>query len=341
MHADYYALFGVARTATAEEIRAAYRRLAQRLHPDAGGDAGAEDRFKEITHAYQTLRNPSQRAIYDISLVERELDILDLESRSAGQWGPDVFTQDVVRGPVHRPAPAPGASWERDFGDGSTAAAEPSKGLFARLRRARGAPAAVEGVPLPGEDYELIAEISLEKVIHGGTVALSFTAPGPNGAWGRKREVEIRIPKLVPRGYRLTLKGASGEGVHGGPNGDLHVEVAYRPHPLFRLLTDTDIWFYLPITPWEAVLGAIVEMPTLEKPFRVHIPAGSTSGQTFRLKGRGLPDPERGRGDLLACLRMTTPPVPTEVEKNLYRQLLHASRFNPRVPLTDPTSGQL
>lgn len=332
MHADYYALLGVPRTATADEVKAAYRRLAQRLHPDVASDAGAEERFKEITRAYQTLRDRLRRAIYDISLVGRELYDTDQESESAGQWMPDVFTQDTVRGPANRPAPtlAPRASWEQDFGDGSTPDVELPKGLFARLRRGRSEPEAGEGVPHPGDDCELVAEISFEEAIRGGAVELSFTAPGRIGTRDRKREVKIRIPKLVQRGYQLTLKGAGGEGVHGGPNGDLHVKVAYRPHPLFRRLTDADIWFYLPIAPWEAVLGAIVEMPTLEKPFRVHIPAGSTAGQIFRLKGRGLPDAKRGRGDLLVCLRIVTPRVPTELEKNLYRQLSLAARFNPR-----------
>jgi len=112
--------------------------------------------------------------------------------------------------------------------------------------------------------------------------------------------------------------------------GDLLVELAYRPHRLFRRIHEHDLWFYLPIAPWEAVLGAVLEIPTLEKPFRVHVPAGSTSGQTFRLKGRGLPRPDGARGDLLACLRIVTPDVPTEIERQLYLQLSRSSRFNPR-----------
>jgi curved DNA-binding protein len=128
----------------------------------------------------------------------------------------------------------------------------------------------------------------------------------------------------------VRLKGLGGPGAKSGPPGDLLVEIAYRPHRLFRRLHEHDIWFYLPIAPWEAVLGAVLEIPTLEKPFRVHVPAGSTSGQTFRIKGRGLPTPDGTRGDLLACLRIVTPDIPNEVERQLYLQLSRATRFNPR-----------
>lgn len=138
------------------------------------------------------------------------------------------------------------------------------------------------------------------------------------------------MPKGALEGQRLRLKGVGGPGAKGGAAGDLLVELAYRPHRLFRRIHEHDLWFYLPIAPWEAVLGAVLEIPTLEKPFRVHVPAGSTSGQTFRLKGRGLPRPDGARGDLLACLRIVTPDVPTEIERQLYLQLSRSSRFNPR-----------
>ena len=168
--------------------------------------------------------------------------------------------------------------------------------------------------------------------MRGGTVTLTFTVPERTGNGGTReveRTVEVRLPKNAFPGQRLRLKGKGGPGDNGGPDGDLHVEIAYKRHRLFRV-RDLDIWFYLPIAPWEAVLGAVVEIPTLEKPFRVRIPAGATSGQTFRLPARGLPKPDGGRGDLLACLRVITPEHPTEAEKQLYLQLARQSRFNAR-----------
>jgi curved DNA-binding protein len=163
-------------------------------------------------------------------------------------------------------------------------------------------------------------------------VTLTFVVPERTGNGGIReveRTVEIRVPRNAFAGQRLRLKGKGGPGDNGGPDGDLHVEIAYRRHRLFRV-RHLDLWFYLPIAPWEAVLGAVVEIPTLEKPFRVRIPAGATSGQTFRLPGRGLPKPGGGCGDLLACLRVITPVHPTEAEKQLYLQLARQSRFNAR-----------
>jgi curved DNA-binding protein len=188
------------------------------------------------------------------------------------------------------------------------------------------------GYRTAGDDYEVVGEITFEEAVRGGTVTLTFSVLERTGNGGTReieRTVEVRLPRNAFAGQRLRLKGKGGPGDHGGPDGDLHVEIAYRRHRLFRV-RHLDIWFYLPIAPWEAVLGAVVEIPTLEKPFRVRVPAGATSGQTFRLPGRGLPKPDGGRGDLLACLRVITPEHPTEAEKQLYLQLARQSRFNAR-----------
>jgi curved DNA-binding protein len=208
-------------------------------------------------------------------------------------------------------------------------AADRRGGLFQRFGRRRAERSTSAGERLRGDDYEAIAQVTLEEAIRGATVTLAVAGPEPAASGGGARTVEIRVPKLALDGQRLRLKGQGAPGVNGGPTGDLYARVVYKRHPLFRLL-GTDVWFYLPIAPWEAVLGAVVDIPTLEKPFRIHVPAGATSGQTFRLPGRGLPKPDGGRGDLLACLRILTPEFPTETEKELYRQLARSSRFNPR-----------
>lgn len=317
MQTDYYALLGVERTATADEIRAAYRRLAQRLHPDVSPDAGAEERFKEITRAYQVLRDPDQRVRYELEEMERALELADLE----------INNVPPMRGFV-----APAGGLKRGDTDGMDPAAVPqprARGPFKRSARDR---VVNDGAAVPGDDHEVAAEITLEEAVRGGNVRLTFTVPERNGSGKRtaERTVDLRVPKGAMEGQRLRLKGMGGPSANGGDAGDLLVELAYRPHRLFRRIYDHDLWFYLPIAPWEAVLGAVLQIPTLEKPFRVHVPAGSTSGQTFRLKGRGLPKPDGARGDLLACLRIVTPDVPTEIERQLYLQLSRASRFNPR-----------
>ena len=320
MHNDYYALLGVQRTATADEIKAAYRRLAQRLHPDVSGDAGAEERFKEITRAYQILRDPDQRVRYELEEMERALELSEHEFNGV---------------PPMREFVAPAGGVPRTDADGADAVDAPQarmRGLFKRFVDERAARAREGAASVPGDDHEVAAEITFEEAVRGGNVLLTFAVPERNGSGKRaaERAVEVRVPKGATEGQRLRLKGVGGSGANGGAAGDLLVELAYRPHRLFRRIREHDLWFYLPIAPWEAVLGAVLEIPTLEKTFRVHVPAGSTSGQTFRLKRRGLPKPDGARGDLLACLRIVTPDVPTEIERQGYLQLSRSSRFNPR-----------
>ncbi len=320
MHYDYYSLLGVQRTATADEIKAAYRRLAQRLHPDVSDDAEAEERFKEITRAYQILRDPDQRVRYELEEMERALDLSEHEINGV----PPMREFVAPAGGVPRA--------DADVAESVDAPQAKMRGLFKRFADKRAGHARDGGASVPGADHEVAAEITFEEAVRGGNVLLTFAVPERKGSGKRavERAVEVRVPKGATEGQRLRLKGVGGSGANGGAAGDLLVELAYRPHRLFRRIHEHDLWFYLPIAPWEAVLGAVLDIPTLEKPFRVHVPAGSTSGQTFRLKGRGLPKPDGARGDLLACLRVATPDVPTEIERQLYLQLSRASRFNPR-----------
>jgi len=322
VHSDYYAILGVTRSATAEEIKAAYRRLARRFHPDTSEEPGSEDRFKEIALAYQVLRDAERRVRYDLEAMERELEASEREL-SAEAHGAAAHTGDPLA-----PDPSlPREVWEQGDRDNKP----PRTGLFHRFARRRSDRDSAEVDPVRGDDYEVVAQITLEEAIRGATVTVAVADPeaGANGKSNGARTVEVRIPRLVVDGQRIRLKGLGGLGANGGPRGDLQARVAYKRHQLFRLLGD-DVWFYLPIAPWEAVLGAVVDIPTLEKPFRIHVPAGTTSGQTFRLPGRGLPRADGGRGDLLACLRILTPEFPTETEKQLYLQLARISRFNPR-----------
>ena len=331
MQRDYYRLLGVTRSASADEIKHAYRRLAQRLHPDVSTNPQDGERFKEITVAYHVLRDAERRVRYDVEAMEADLDASERELNAAKEILANGYAAAVASVP---PATSnPPASWERDFGEEEDSRApEAAGGLLNRLARRRDEQKAPAGYRTPGDDYEVVGEITFEEAVRGGNLTLTFSVPERTGNGGTReveRTVEIRLPKNAFAGQRLRLKGKGGPGDHGGADGDLLVEIAYKRHRLFRV-RDLDIWFYLPIAPWEAVLGAVVEIPTLEKPFRVRIPAGATSGQTFRLPARGLPKPDGGRGDLLACLRVITPEHPTETEKQLYLQLARQSRFNAR-----------
>jgi curved DNA-binding protein len=326
---DYYEILGLTRSASPEEIKAAYRRLAQRFHPDTSEDPGAEDRFKEITLAYQVLRDNEKRVRYDLEAMERELEATERELNGGAPAAAPVPTADhVPTVPPEAPATA-GPRWERELGVEPQTHAQKRSGFFGRFaKQAADAPSD----RTRGDDLEVVAQVTLEEAMRGATVPVAV--PGREGATNAgprsaARTIEVRVPKHAIDGQRLRMKGLGNPGVKGGPPGDLYVRVAYKRHDLFRLL-GTDVWFYLPIAPWEAVLGVVVDIPTLERPFRVHVPAGATSGQTFRLPGRGLPKPDGGRGDLLACLRIITPEFPSDTEKQLYQQLARTSRFNPR-----------
>jgi curved DNA-binding protein len=328
---DYYRLLGVTRSATADEIKLAYRRLAQRLHPDVSANPQDSERFKEITVAYHVLRDAERRVRYDIEAMEADLDASERDLNAAKEILANGYAAAAAASSVPPAASSPAATWERDLGDADSTPGE-HRGLLKRLARRRADRTAPEGYRVPGDDYEVVGEVTFEEAVRGGTVTLTFAVPERTGSGGTReveRTVEVRLPKNAYAGERLRLKGKGGPGENGGPDGDLHVEIAYKSHRLFRV-RDHDIWFYLPIAPWEAVLGAVVEIPTLDKPFRVRVPAGATSGQTFRLPGRGLPKSDGYRGDLLACLRVITPEHPTEAEKQLYLQLARQSRFNAR-----------
>jgi curved DNA-binding protein len=320
---NYYKTLGVTHGATAEEIRVAYDRLIETIGPNARQDPAVTHRVAEIKAAYEVLSDANRRTLYDLESMERDLAASDRELTS------DFF------GPPSAVTP-PGTPEENDADFARELAA-----VLAELERPRPAksrsPAADATPPTQpmvkprrGADREIILDVTLEEAARGASVNATFpVGPNGNGTEQSTRTVEVHLPKLARHGQKLVLKGLGFPGTDGGESGDLHVDIAYKRHRLFRVNGD-DIWYHFPITPWEAVLGAIVQLPTLDAPLKVRVPAGTTSGQTFRLPGRGLRKMSGGRGDLLACLRIVTPQFPTEVEKLVYLQLSRISRFNPR-----------
>jgi len=300
---DYYGTLGVARDASAEDIRKAYQRLARKYHPDVSKDAGGEEKFKRVSEAYKTLKDPDKRAAYD-------------------QLGAQAPGQDF------RPPPG----WEGQFGDGEVAFDDVD---FADLFARSGAGAGRQGTdrPLRGPDYEAEARITLEQAFAGTVVEIHLAAPefDRSGRLSRvERTIRASIPKGVTDGKRLRVPGHGGKGYQGGPDGDLYLDIVLLPHRLFRV-DHHDLYIDLPLTPWEAALGAVIEVPTLEGPVELKVPPGIQAGRKLRLANRGLPRPREGAGNLYATVRIVMPAELSERERDLFKSLAAASTFDPRV----------
>ena len=301
---DYYEILGVSRDADEEEIRRTYRRLARQYHPDVNREPGAEDRFKEISEAYEVLRDPEKRGRYD---------------RLGANWqtGDDVTAgagfDDVFDG---------GFGGFGGFGDAGGTRVEFGTGEFSDFfeslfgRRGATRPGAGGG---RGGDQEALIELTLEEAAIGGERRITL---------GDGREYRVNIPAGVRDGQRIRLAGEGGRGRGDGPPGDLYLRVRLRPHKLFRL-EGRDVYVDLPLAPWEAALGATVEVPTLRGDARVKVPAGSSCGRRLRVRGEGMPA-KRGNGDLYANVRIDVPPKPSKKERSLFQQLAEESRFDPR-----------
>ena len=174
-------------------------------------------------------------------------------------------------------------------------------------------------IPIPGEDYEITVRIGLEEAFRGTERAFQL-----NG-----HELRARIPRGATDGQRLRLRGKGGPGANGGQAGDLYLQIALEPHPLYRA-SGHDLEIEVPLAPWEAALGAQIEVPTLDGVVEMRLPAGSKSGQKLRLAGKGLPKPGGGAGDQYAVINIVAPPAHTERERKLYEELRDAARFEPR-----------
>jgi curved DNA-binding protein len=298
---DYYAALGVPRDANEDAIKKAYRKLARQFHPDVSKSADAEARFKEIGEAYATLKDPEKRAAYD-----------ELGQRGAGE----EF--------------APPPRWRQEFAQDAHAFDDIDlSDLLDAL--ARGHHRGPRGpVPMSGQDYEATARISLEDAHRGTSLQLNIQQEdGPH-------TLEVTIPAGVREGQKLRLRGKGGKGRNGGPDGDIYLNIAIAPHPVFRA-DGHDLYFDLALAPWEAALGAEVQVPTLDAPVLLTVPSGTQAGRRLRLRGRGLANGRGGRGDLYALVRIDVPATLTARERELFEQLAQASAFNPRaVPKENP-----
>lgn len=305
---DYYRTLGVEPDADTDDIRRAYRKLARKYHPDLNKEAGSEDKFKEVGEAWEVLKDPQKRKQYD-------------QLRAGGWRGGEDFQ------------PPPG--WSGGFGQagagtGSSGFSDFSEffdnlfggGMGARRQRSA-----------PGRDIHARVDIDLETACSGGQrrITLNRAEPGPDGRLVRRQQnLEVNIPAGVTRGQQIRLAGQGEPGFNGGPKGDLYLEVDIRAHRLFEV-DGRNVHLTLPIAPWEAALGAKVNVPTLGGKVAMNIPAGASSGKRLRLKGRGLPG--KPAGDQVVTLKVVVPEASSERQRELYRQLEREQAFDPRADM--------
>ncbi len=305
---DYYEILGVARTATSDEIKKSYKKLAHKYHPDISKEPKAEEKFKEVGEAYTTLKDKEKRAAYD----ELGKHGAGEEFRPPPNWGgsKNAYSQ---------------SNQQNSFDDINLA------DLFASFSHAK-QQSQGRNQAASGQDYELEASISLEDANKGTALDLNFSMPEQD-AEGMMKQVshtfKALIPKGVTNGTKMLLRGKGGKGFNGGTNGNLYLNIHFLPHKLFKTV-NYDLFIDLPITPWEAALGATVTVPTLEGAVNLKIPAGSKSGQKMRIAKRGLPKKHAENGDLFAHIQIVVPPILNEREKALLTELADTSTFNPR-----------
>ncbi len=309
---DYYQIMGLAREASQDEIKRAYRRLARKFHPDVSKEANAEEKFKELQEAYEVLKDPQRRAAYDqLGSNWRP----GQEFRPPPDWGRDFeFSTSSF-----------GAGGETDFSDffASLFGQRSPFGQRGGARRARGFATA-------GEDHVAKIQIELEDAFKGGTHTIELKSPqlGDDGhVVVQPRTLKVTIPPGVIEGQRIRLAGQGSPGVGGGPAGDLYLEIGFRPHRLFAV-EGRDLTLTLPLAPWEAALGATVQTPTLAGPVDLRIPPNAKAGQKLRLKGRGLPGPTPG--DQYVVLKIVLPPADTPRARELYEQMQRELPFDAR-----------
>ncbi|WP_133130386.1 DnaJ C-terminal domain-containing protein [Legionella yabuuchiae] len=292
---DYYQIMGLKRDATEKDIKMAYRRLARKYHPDISKEPNAEEKFKELGEAYEVLKDPDKRKLYD-------------------QYG-----QDWEQGPRREQTsqqytwqgagPEQGFSFDEDF----------LESIFGARPGARRQQPAYKGA-----DYHSDIHISLEEAYSGTVKEIRIPAAEPNL---RPQTLRVKIPAGVKSGQNIRLSGKGGPGFGGGEKGDLYLKVHIQKHPYFDV-KEKDVYLTLPIAPWEAALGTTISVPTLGGEVDLKIPPGSQAGQKLRLKQRGMPGTPPG--DQYTILKIVIPQPQTDAARELYKKMAEEMPFNPR-----------
>lgn len=318
---DYYATLGVDKKATEEDIKKAYRRLARKYHPDVSKEANAEEQFKNVQEAYEVLKDPEKRKAYDELGANWKAG---QEFRPPPGWG-EGGTRFYTSGNA-------GGFSEEDLGGFSD--------FFSQMFGGRthggmgGFGRGQEGFrefKQRGADQHAKVSISLEDAFKGTSKTFQLQMPEVD-AHGNVHQgvktLKVNIPAGVSQGQQLRLAHQGGPGAGGGPAGDLYLEIDIQPHAHFTL-QGKDIYLNLPVTPWEAALGATINVPTLGGKVGLKLQPGSQSGQKLRLKDRGMPGKPHG-GDQYAVLQIFTPPASSHEQKQLYEKMAQDLPFNPR-----------
>jgi curved DNA-binding protein len=316
---DYYQTLGVARTASADEIKKAFRKLARQHHPDVAKDKKAgEIKFKEINEAYEVLGDPEKRKKYD-----------ELGEHWDQQGGPPPGYEHAQPGPggaqeFHFEGTGFSDFFEQFFGGGGrgfggfSANGMPGGGS----RRAAG--------PRHGQDIEGAVSVTLEEAMQGSIREIALQSIDPQTGQARTERFKVRIPKGALDGQVIRVPGKGGAGSGGGEAGHLFLRVRLASHPDFRA-QGADLYHDLPLAPWEAVLGTTVRVQGLDGELDVKIPPGLANGQKLRLRGRGLPLPKSAeRGDLYVVAEIEVPKQVGDAERGLWEQLAKSSTFHPR-----------
>lgn len=301
---NYYQTLGVEKNASADDIKKAYRKLVRKHHPDVSRASDAEKMTKELNEAYEVLGDAEKRAAYD----------------------------ELGRG--HRPGqpfePPPDWGSAYDFGAGDASADDFFSDLFAHTGRRAGQRGAGGHFKMRGDDIHASISVPLHDAYHGASRTITLRSP-ERDAHGRvitrERSLNVAIPKGVVPGQQLRLAGQGHPGVNGGTAGDLFLEVQLQPEPRYRV-EGRDVYANVPVAPWEAALGAQIDVPTPSGQVQVTVPAGSQSGRKLRLKARGIPG--QPPGDLYLILDLVLPPANDERARELYQKMAREMAFNPR-----------
>jgi len=333
---DYYQTLGVPRTASADDIRKAFRKLARQYHPDVAKDKKtAEEKFKEINEANEVLSDPEKRKKYDA---------LGADWKQGGArpqpGGPGARTQTWRSGEAGGP---------EGFEFGGTGFSDFFEQFFGGAGRQAGRGGFPETEIERGQDVEADMMVTLEEAMRGGIRPISLRRNtrcpkcGGTGQIGNRlcptcsgsgqvsttQNFKVNIPAGVRDGQRLRIAGQGEPGTGGAPRGDLYLRVRIASHPDFRVVGN-DLYYDLDLAPWEAALGTNVSVPTLNGPVNIKIPPGTQNGQRLRVRGRGLPGRDGEKGDLYVVARIQMPKQISESGKKLWEQLAKESRFNPR-----------
>lgn len=307
---DYYKILEVPRNASAEAIKKSYRRLARKYHPDVSKEANAEEKFKEVKEAYEVLKDSKKRAAYDnLGTHWREGESF----RPPPGWQYETTMRDFEE------APDLGAAEFSDFFESIFGPHFRTAGFRKQAFRQR------------GQDQHSKIDITLEEAFSGTTRTIQLQQPEIDSSTGKfavnQRNLNVKIPPGVAQGQQIRLAGQGAKGIGGALNGDLYLEINLLPHRLFTA-DGRDIYLNLPLTPWEAALGAKITVPTLGGKVEVNIPAGSQTGQRLRLKGRGLPG--KIPGDQYILLKIYIPKPISPAQRKIYEQMAQEMQFNPR-----------